>query len=403
MNKCINRYFLVGIKGTGMSALACYLKDLGHTVIGSDVDENFGFETEMINKQIEIYAFSKNNIKPTYIYIIGNAYNEENIEVQEIIKEGYKYYYYHEFISTLPGIKIGVCGTHGKTTTTHFLKELLKREDIAYIIGNGSGKALKNYKYLIFEACEYQDHFLSYKPDILVITNIDYDHPDYFKNIGKTINSFYKASNNASKVITLSKINYQIKRKTNINTTLVIDDEIITIPFVGIHNINNFLLAYQVTKELNIKIDKDFNSLTLPKRRTESSLINGNIIIEDYAHHPTEIKALHDMLRIKYPNKKIIVLFQPHTYSRTIAYLNKFKEVLSLFDKVYVDSVFTSKREPYNSSKETLINKAFESFDKYRNFDFSKNLDENKDIYLLLGAGNINKRFKESLLIYEKE
>lgn len=396
-------YYLVGIKGTGMSALASYLHDLGYTVIGSDINECFDFETELLKRNIQVKLFSKENIKPNYVYIIGNAYHLENIEVQTIVRNDYKYYYYHEFISTLPGIKIGISGTHGKTTTSTFIKQLLSDEKIAYIIGDGSGYASKDYQYLIYESCEYQDHFLTYKPDVLVITNIDYDHPDYFKDIVQTIDSFYKASKNSNQVITLSNISYNIIRQYQNNTIIKIDDEKFNIPIVGNHNIDNFVLAFKVLQQLgfsNVYIKSKLKYLTLPKRRTEEIRFKNNILIEDYAHHPTEINELYNLLKIKYPNKKKIVLFQPHTYSRTLAFIGDFVNVLKQFDEVYIDNVFTSKREPYSKELESKVKMLFNSFKRVNDFRINSFSDE---VIVLLGAGTINRRFKEMYLNYEKE
>ena len=156
-----------------MSALACMLYDLGHEVIGSDVSKNFGFEEGLQKRNIKVLEFNDNNIKPEYVYIIGNAYKEDFIEVKEIKKHGYEYYYYHDFISKLDGFHIAISGTHGKSTTTKMIVDMLSEEPISYIIGTGEGKGKKDYKYLIYEACEYQDHFLAYHPDILVINNIE--------------------------------------------------------------------------------------------------------------------------------------------------------------------------------------------------------------------------------------
>ena len=393
------KYWLVGIKGSGMSALASYLYDMGNMVMGSDVSQTFDFESGLIKRNIEVLPFSKNNISPNYIYIISNAYHLENEEVQEIIKNGYKYYYYHEYISTLPGIKIGISGAHGKTTTSFFLKELLKDESIACIIGDGTGFAEKNYKYLIFEACEYQDHFLSYKPDILVITNIDFDHPDYFKNINHTIDSFYKASKNAKKVVTLSCINYEITGMYQNYSKVLIDDYEFILNVVGIHNIYNFILCYKVLKLLgftNEYIKKRCTNLIFPTRRMEETKIKDLVLIEDYGHHPNEINALYQSINIKYPNYPKIVLFQPHTYSRTISLISGFLSSLKKFDDVYIDKVFTSKREPYNVELEILIQKYFSCFKKYK--DFNKELLDKKVIIVLLGAGDLNRRFKDNIL-----
>ena len=391
------KYYLVGIKGSGMSALACYLYDLGHEVLGSDISTSFDFESGLKKRNIKVLEFSKNNIDSNYIYIIGNAYRLENEEVQAIITNGYKYFYYHEYISTLPGIKIAVSGTHGKTTTAFFLKQLLKDENIACIIGDGTGYASNNYKYLIYEACEYQDHFLSCKPDVLVITNIDYDHPDYYKNINQTINSFYKASKNAKKVITMSNIDYNIIKLTKDYSLVKVDDIVYKLNIIGQHNINNFLLCYQCLKILGFNkeyLNQRIDNLSLPKRRCEEINYLDNIVIEDDAHHPKEIEALYKMLNIKYPEYKKIVLFQPHTYSRTISLKEEFKKSLKLFDDIYVDKVFTSKREPYDVRLEVEVEEFFKCFKKYDEFDYSL-LKENKQLIILLGAGDINRRFKE--------
>ena len=108
-----------------MSGLACFLKSIGHDVIGSDTVNDYGFETKLKELGIKIIPFSKNNITLDYLYITSNAYNSDFVEVNEIIKNNYTYLYYHDFISTLDGIHIAISGTHGKTTTTTFLKDLL--------------------------------------------------------------------------------------------------------------------------------------------------------------------------------------------------------------------------------------------------------------------------------------
>ena len=193
------KYYLVGIKGTGMSALAKLLKDQGNEVVGSDVIEHYFTEDSLIEKGITIKNFDENNIDSDYFYIIGNAFNDENIEVKTIKINQYQYMYYHDFIGKMLNKKtIACCGTHGKTTTTYFLTRMLDKK-CNYIIGDGDGKGYDN-ELLVLEACEYKKHFLSYHPELLIINNIELDHTDFYKSIKELINAFQLAANN-SKII----------------------------------------------------------------------------------------------------------------------------------------------------------------------------------------------------------
>ncbi len=394
------KYYLVGIKGSGMAALACFLKSIGHDVIGSDTINDYGFESKLQTIGINILPFSKDNIKSDYIYIISNAYQKDFIEVKEIIKQNYSYFYYHEFISTLKGIHIAVSGTHGKTTTTTFLKDLLIDQSIAYIIGDGTGGGKPNYKYLIYEACEYQDHFLAYNPDILVITNIDFDHPDYFKDIYDVQKSFDKLKTKSKSVIELNKNDYEILETSNQKTMFKYLENIYITNLVGKHLIEDLVLCLKVLTMLGFNfeyIQTRLEKLRLPKRRSEETKIKNTIIIEDYGHHPNEIKALEEMIRTKYPRYFITCIFQPHTYSRTLKFYKEFIESLEKFDKVYIDDVFSSKREPYDLTKQNQINYLFNMFEKYEDLNVY-NIDFHEEqIIVLLGAGNVHTRFKEKL------
>ncbi len=397
-----------------MSALACMLYDLGHEVIGSDVLKNFGFEEGLQKRNIKVLEFNDNNIKSEYVYIIGNAYKEDFIEVKEIKKHGYEYYYYHDFISKLDGFHIAISGTHGKTTTTKMIADMLSEEPISYLIGTGEGNGKKDYKYLIYEACEYQDHFLAYHPDILVINNIELDHPDYFNSINDVYNSFKKLSKQSRKVII--NVNEKIKKdehficygndnseyiykiiEENQNGYIIeINGEKFTLPFFGKHMINNFLSAYVVLKIIGYNDDyikERIRYIKLPKRRMEEEKIGKQIIIQDYAHHPTEIKSLYDSISQKYPNIPITVLFQPHTYSRTLALSSSFIASLSFFDEVYVLPTFTSSREVYNKTLQNQVDNIFKEYKGVKTIDevlFKKD----KRIYVFLGAGEVFRYIK---------
>ena len=418
-------YYLVGIKGTGMSAVAVILKSLGNYVKGSDKSDYYFTEESLIKNNIE-YELFNDNISSDYIYIISSAYDKNNICVNKIIENGYEYYYYHDFINNyFKGIKIGVCGSHGKTTTTSIITKLFEDEKICALIGDGTGIGNVNYNYFIFEACEYKEHFLNYTYDYLIITNIDYDHPDYFKNECEYINAFNKVSKLSKCLIcngddeNIKKINHQnkitygfnydndyvIEKVNKYNNGYIINivssktTQKLYIPLFGLHNIMNVLSAIVLIYELglDINIQKKIYKYNLPKRRMDEKIYKSNIIITDYAHHPTEIKSLLSAIKEKY-NKDIIVIFQPHTYSRTLILKDDFKLCFQDAYKLYLMNTFTS-REEFNIEKENEVIRIFKesySMCELYNDSIMNALKNGKNkVILLLGAGNIDSKMKE--------
>lgn len=415
------KYYLVGIKGTGMTSLACMLKDLGHFVVGSDVDEEFFTDEILKKKKIEVLSFCANNITSDYTYIIGNAFDEKCEEVSKIILNDFEHYYYHEFIGhILDKNIISVAGTHGKTTTSYFLSQMLNK-NVSYIIGDGSGYGTDATHYLVLEACEYKDHFLSYKSQLALITNIEFDHPDYFKNIKQVISSFQKFANktktlivngddvNIRKIKHKNKITFgfdenndfiiKIEKKNKSSYDILLTEKKTkreykyNVPFLGKHMIYNYVGSIVISMTLGIT--PHINNLLLPKRRMKHYYYGDTIIIDDYAHHPTEIKCLFETLCLSYPDLKINVIFQPHTYSRTLSLLKEFDDALSLFDEVYIENVFTSAREKHS---DLLEKKIFDNLSKYKKFnnDVLKNISRSKkEIWVFLGAGCINRYIKE--------
>lgn len=410
--------------GTGMSALAQVLHDNHEHIVGSDVDETFFTDEALMKKSIKILPFNKFNITKhkEYFFIISHAYNEfNNEEVEEIFKNNYKYMYYSDFINDyFKNIKIGISGTHGKTTTTFLLSKLFHKDRVSYIIGDGSGKGIKESQYLIFEACEYKYHFINYDYDYLVINNIDYDHPDYYNNINEVMTAFIKASKKAKALIVNNDCKYSrlikhsckytfgIKNNSYVTGTIIKENEkgyIIDIKVENIkyryvlqtygkHMIYNFLAAFTVyfithKQSFNHKhIAKVINTISLPKRRSHETIINGNVIIDDYAHHPTEIKCLYEAIKQKYPKKDISIVFQPHTYTRSIFLSKEFIEVFC-GKKVFIMNTFTS-REKYDEVLEKVSSDIFSKFEKYDISKIVKILKEENQIIIFSGAGNIN-------------
>ena len=178
-------YFFIGIKGTGMAALAIMLKELGYEVSGSDIDKYLFTEDLLIKHNIPILKFNPNNIKDNYKVIIGNAFFNDHQEVKAAKNnKTVTSRYYHEFLGDLMKdyYSIGISGTHGKTTTTALLSAVLQPYfKTGYLIGDGTGHLTKETTNLVVESCEFKRHFLAYQPEIAVITNIGYDHVDYYK------------------------------------------------------------------------------------------------------------------------------------------------------------------------------------------------------------------------------
>ena len=346
-------YHFIGIKGSGMSALAVIMKQLGYDVQGSDYEKHYFTEDNLIKNNINILKFNKENIKNDLTIVKGNTFNETNEEVKEAIKKNLKIYTYQEMIKKITDNYnlIAVSGCHGKTTTSSMLAHVL---DSNYLIGDGSGNT-NNSNYFVLEACEYKRHFLNYNPNYIIITNIDLDHVDYYKNIEDIIDAYQKFINKSNIVIAcgddinIKKLKskniyyYGIKdnnyfqaknikyNKEGIEYNLYINKEYVyhfKLPFYGKHMIENTLAVISVCYLENIKIEeinKKLKTFKGAKRRFNETKILDNIVIDDYAHHPNEIKATIEAVKQKYPNKKLITIFEPHTYSRT----KEFKEEIA--------------------------------------------------------------------------
>ena len=196
-------YYFIGIKGTGMASLAIMLHDLGHEVLGSDQDKHFFTEDELVARGIKILPFDENNIKEEYTVIIGNAFLEDFPEVVKA-RQLCKCYRYHEFLGELmKGYKtVAISGSHGKTTTTTLAKTMLSQfVKTGYLIGDGEGFLEKDSEYLCVEADEFRRHFISYHPEYAIITNIEIDHVDYFKDEIDYFNSYQEFVNNVKEVV----------------------------------------------------------------------------------------------------------------------------------------------------------------------------------------------------------
>lgn len=419
--------YFIGIKGSGMSALALILHDLGHKVLGSDITQ-FTFTQRGLEKAgIECLPFDAANLKAGYTVIAGNSFTDEHPEVARAREMGLKVYRYHEYLGKLIEnyTSIGVAGAHGKTSTTGLLSHTLSGvAKTSYLIGDGTGVGQKDSQFFVFEADEYRRHFLAYSPDYIIMTNIDFDHPDYYTGIEDVYDAFETEAKQVKKGIFawgddpwLRKLKvdvpvyyYGVSDKDDFIAKNVVrstkgsafdayfHDELIghfMVPLFGEHSVLNALavVAVAYTEKLDPSfIARELATFSGVKRRFSETKVGDMTIIDDYAHHPNEIKATLDAARQKYPDKKLVAVFQPHTFSRTIAYLDEFAETLDKADEVYLTDIFSSARERSGSvSAEDLGAKISHGGRVLKLDDMSPLLDEENAVVVFMGAGDIQK------------
>ena len=242
-------YHFIGIKGSGMSALAQIMNSLGIDVQGSDVDKHFFTEEGLIKNGIKIYEFNKENIKKNLKIVQGNAFNENNNEEVKRAKElNLEIITYQEMVGKISKMFKTICiaGCHGKTTTTAMLSHVLN--DITgcnYLIGDGTGYANKKNKYFALESCEYKRHFLSYFPSYSIITNIELDHVDYYKDLDDVIAAYQSFINKTSKTAILNGDDENVKK-------LKFDKKII---YYGLNEENNVVAKNIIYSENGIEFD----------------------------------------------------------------------------------------------------------------------------------------------------
>ncbi len=377
------KYYLAGIKGTGMSALALILDDLGFEVVGYDDAEEHRFtEDKLVERGIKIYTKENDAMDKDTIVVYSPALklntHKELIKAQ---KMGLKIYEYQEMLGKLTKTFDTICisGCHGKTTTTSMLSHIYMTIDKCnYLIGDGRGHGTKESKKFILEACEYRRHFLAYDPEYVIITNIDLDHTDYYKSIDDMILAYQEFANKADKMVIACgddqythtlEVNPSIYyygldsdndiqarnveyRNDGTEFDVFIEDEYyghFDLPLFGKHMLLNALAAIAICHYERMNAKEVANALKTFKgaeRRFKEEVVGDNVIIDDYAHHPAEVKVTIKAARQKYPDKKVIAIFKPHTFSRVEEFADAFANSLNLADKAYVMDINYDREDP---------------------------------------------------------
>ena len=422
-------YHFVGIKGSGMSALAQILYDAGNEVQGSDIEKYFFTEEALREKNIVMLPFDEANIKEGMTVIAGNAFPDTHPEIVRAHEIGVPVIRYHKFLGEYMDqfTTVSVTGTHGKTSTTGLLAHVMNgAAPTAYLIGDGTGFGAKDAEYFAFEACEYKRHFLAYHPDYTIITNIDFDHPDYFKDLDDVLDAFNEMARQVNKGIiacgddeNLQKIQANVpmvyygfdpmndfsarnieKSAEGTSFDVVIRNEFysrFTIPMPGDHAILNALAVIATCHYEGIDVEviqERLRTFGGVKRRFTEKNVAGIPIVDDYAHHPTEIRVTLQSARQKYPDHRVVAVFQPHTFTRTAALLDDFAEALQRADDVYLCDIFGSAREDRGTlTVEDLIHE-IPGAEKLELDETEKLLNDEKSVYLFMGAGDVPKYAK---------
>ncbi|MEK7060033.1 MAG: Mur ligase family protein [Patescibacteria group bacterium] len=399
----IKKIFFIGIGGIGISAIARMMYLEGKDVSGSDMtDGELTHELRELGIKIVIdqgFKFIPKDVD-LIVYTIAIAHYDQKL-FEQIKNSNITYKSYPEMLGIVTDSKytIAIAGTHGKTTTTAMIAKILidAKMDPTVIVGSllkeyKSNLVMGKSKYFVVEACEYERSFLNIKPKLLVITNIEEDHLDYYKDINDIKNAFTELSDQSENVIKdYTKYLEKVPK--------------LSVP--GEHNRMNAAAALAVAGFLNIKEEDAQKSLaqfagTWRRLEKKGETAQGTIIYDDYAHHPTEIKASLEALRELYPTgeKKITVLFQPHLYSRTKALFNDFAKAFKGADNIYLLPIFFAREDKDESiSSEKLASaiclagdkaKAFPDFKSAENFIKTLNFGQN-DIFVTMGAGEAYK------------
>ena len=438
----VKKIHFIGIGGIGMSGMAELLFNLGHKVSGSDLNKtSITKHLDTLGIKISI-GHKKINIKGVDLVVYSSAVSLDNIEIQEAKNNNIPYIKRAEMLGELLKVKknsIAVAGTHGKTTTTSMLGVILNASDIdPTIVVGGIVQGFKTNSIfgegdtIVVEADEYDKTLLSLKPNMSIVTNIDLEHIDCYPNIEMLKETFliflnsipffginiicYDDENIRSIIKDIKRpyikygsssecdVRYENPRFQEFRSSydLIINDNLmsrIDLEVPGEHNILNSLAAICIALEMGVSIDTIKNSLLKYKgveRRFEikHTTPNNNLIIDDYAHHPSEIEATIKTARLGWNLNKLIVVFQPHLYSRTKTFYKEFGYALSKADIVLITEVYPSREKIIKGINSKMI---FDEIDNTKSYLLNKDEIVKKistivspnDMIIVMGAGDI--------------
>ena len=435
------KYFFIGIGGIGMSSIAQHLYEKGNTILGYDASENRSVKI-LVKKGVEVInKLSLNNL-PDYmkeedvIVVYTPAIPDDNIFLKYFRSNGNNPIFKRsEILGEISKQSkcIAVAGTHGKTTTTAIISHLFHSSGIHFkaFIGGIMKCFDSNYintgnDYIIVEADEYDRSFLNLNANYAVITSIENDHLDIYGDFKSLTESFQSFANNVKDVlITDAEINlnkdfsFSIKNDSDyyVNNINILENEIrfdlktpnnfysnISANILGLHNLKNVLAALSIIdqiKEIDIENLLPFlSNFKGIERRMDIYKLDNKVVIDDYAHHPTEIESVLNTIQTNYKNKSKAVVFQPHLFSRTRDFMDEFATVLSKFDEVYLLDIYPAREKPIiGVSSQILLEKINCSKKELIDIKSIDNIVLNSKIEVIsiLGAGNISENLNKQI------
>ena len=443
-NHNFSHVHFIGIGGISMSGLAEILLENGYKVSGSDMKSSAILKRLENKGAIVNIGHDKNNIGDADLVVYTDAISKDNPELLEALEKNITTVDRGTFLGQLMKLyknSIAVSGTHGKTTPTGMLSVIFSNSSLTptILLGGeldqiGGNVKIGNDEVLLTEACEYKGNILKFFATIGVILNIDRDHLDYFIDLNHIIETFsdfakqipeegYIVANNddenvkkALKKARCNIITFGINNKSNYMATnirfndkgfpifnLIVDNEEtfeVSLSIMGIHNVYNALAAIAAARICGVPMELIIDSIsqyTGTHRRLEyKGNLKGASIIDDYAHHPTEVKATLSALR-NTSKGRIICIFQPHTYSRTKALLKEFSNSFFDADKVIIADIYAAREKDTGivHSKD-LVNELVKNgvdaeylgtFEEISNY--IRNIVSEGDIVVTMGAGDI--------------
>ncbi len=414
-----------------MSALALYLKKSGYEVCGSDIESYVYTEDELRENQIEIFSLERTILDYVDVIIVGHSFINKDLKILEYAKkELIPIYEYNDFLNLIQESyrnSVAICGSHGKTTMTKLMQSCLNlQKTVSSLVGDGTANVETKREYFVFEACEYKNHFHAYFPNDIILLNIDYDHNDFFKNTDEYINSFKKFIDNASDNIYVHEKYAKYFDNMNIYTfgccstsTFYAQNIILTdigysfdfyayktfiihvdtkffanfmvemcVVLLGFAYINNFDL-YSVVKSI-----PNFGGV---KKRNQEIIINDDIYVIDYAHHPNQMKVMIELCHNKYKNRKIVAIYKPDRYSRVKQFYKEIAQSLLLADLAYVaDFPLTSIKDIDDDiSIKNIVDENQAKIKYFKDIEIKDFNNEEYYVFLLMSSKDINPILKK--------
>ena len=417
INNCKNIHF-IGIGGIGMSSLARFFVQEKKTVTGSDASTSIVIEgLQNLGIEISLEQGEQNIQSDTDIFVYTEAIADDNEELIAARATGKPVINYFQALGLVanPYYLIVVAGTHGKTTTTAMLTDIFEaaEKDPTAIIGSLRAKTKSNYragksKYAIVEACEYKRDFLTLTPDVLVITNIEHEHVDYYSTLEDTQSAFRELISNVHEtgVVIANPHDPTVAPVLQDCPVSVVDytkylDLDLQLYAPGIHNLQNAAAARAVAEHEQISTTTSCTALeefTGTWRRFEfKGEVNNSPVYDDYAHHPTAIIMTLKGVREMFPKKKIIAVFQPHTFSRTKGLFEAFARSFQFADEVIIAPIYGAREENTSavSSRELAVkalefNKNVQYIDSFDKIESAiRTITNDKSLVIVMGAGPI--------------